>query len=344
MVPNDDLKINITIEGPIKEIYKVKSSDIKVVADLDGYALRAGENKIPVEITNYPQGVNIKNNEFLRVSVNLDRYVEKRFDIVDRTKVTVKEGFYKGVTNIVPKTVTVSGPEQYVNMISEVRTEGSFENVSSDVEKEVVLNAYDKIGKKVNYIQITPSTTSVNISISKGKMVNVKVPIRGVLQDNLKLKNITVKNNVEIFGDQDIIKDITSIETEPVDLSQVKATADLKLKLIIPEGVSISDGETSVEVSIEVEKNITRNLKISTEALNIPDSFKVKYDKSSMITVEGEESIINSINENTIKGAIDLSGIKEGESLIDYVVQGLPDNVQVKSKDPQKLLVEAEKK
>lgn len=344
IMPEQSLKTSITVEGPIKDVYNVKSSDIRVNADLKGYALKAGDNKIPIEITNYPQGVNIKNNDFLRVSIVLDKYVEKKFDVKEMLTLEVEKGFYKGDTQINPKTVMVSGPEQYVSEVAEVRAEGSYTGLKEKLDKSINLRAYDSQGHQVKYVDISPQVANVSVAISKGKKVEVKVATTGAIKDGLKLKSIDVKDSLEIFGNEDIINKISSIETEPIDLSNINSTKTITLKLIIPEGVSIADNISTVDVTVQVEKYITRNFNVKIEASNTPSDLDITFKDMAIIEVEGEDSIISSIKESDLTATMDLSNIVEGENTIDYIVKGLPSYAHIKSKEPQKVIVTAKKK
>ena len=87
MVPNQNLGVDLNLEGPSSVIYKVKKEQFKIILNLGAYVLKEGDNSIPVEIANYPTNINIKNNGFLRVNVVLDKYQEKSLPIESKIKV-----------------------------------------------------------------------------------------------------------------------------------------------------------------------------------------------------------------------------------------------------------------
>ena len=78
--PGQKFEVNLNLEGPSKYIYSVNQNDFTIQADLSEYALKNGENNIPVQIINYPQQVNIKNNVYLIVKVKLETLEKKTFD------------------------------------------------------------------------------------------------------------------------------------------------------------------------------------------------------------------------------------------------------------------------
>lgn len=344
MLPDEELKINVTIEGPANEVYKVKKSDIKIRVNLDGYALKKGENKIPVEIVNYPSGVSIKNNEYMRVSVLLDDYVEKNVPVKNYSSVDMKRGFYKGTTEITPTTVKVSGAADYVNTVTEARVTDSFTDISNDISKVVSLKAYNANGTEVTKVSVSPSTASLKVSITKGKMVKIKINTKGTLPDGVKLKEITSAKEVEILGEKSTLDKISQLETEAVDLSQINSTKNVSVKLHIPQGVTVSNGDRTAEVTVTVEKYITKNINLILTESKAPDGLDLTYDKSVSIVLNGEESAVSAIKDGTIKASIDLSAVKEGQNSIDYTITGVPSGITVKTKNPDKVSVTAVKK
>lgn len=344
MLPDEELKINVTIEGPANEVYKVKKSDIKIRVNLDGYALKKGENKIPVEIVNYPSGVSIKNNEYMRVSVLLDDYVEKNVPVKNYSSVDMKRGFYKGTTEITPTTVKVSGAADYVNTVTEARVTDSFTDISNDISKVVSLKAYNANGTEVTKVSVSPSTASLKVSITKGKMVKIKINTKGTLPDGVKLKEITSAKEVEILGEKSTLDKISQLETEAVDLSQINSTKNVSVKLHIPQGVTVSNDDRTAEVTVTVEKYITKNINLILTESKAPDGLDLTYDKSISIVLNGEESAVSAIKDGTIKASIDLSAVKEGQNSIDYTITGVPSGITVKTKNPDKVSVTAVKK
>ena len=118
MVPNQNLTVDLDLEGPSTEIYKVKKEQFKVVVNLSEYVLKEGDNNIPVQIESYPNNINIKNNGFLRVNVILDKYQEKSLPIVSKIKVNTEHGTYADKINISPQNATVSGAQSLVSKVT----------------------------------------------------------------------------------------------------------------------------------------------------------------------------------------------------------------------------------
>ena len=91
-----------------------KNKDCLDIADMSAYALKNGENNIPVQIITCPENIDIKNNGFLGIKVNLEELIEKNFTIKSKVKITYKEHIYEKEQTISPKTITVTGGKSSV--------------------------------------------------------------------------------------------------------------------------------------------------------------------------------------------------------------------------------------
>lgn len=91
---NQNFTVDLKIEGPSTDITKVKREDFKIVADMSAYALKTGENTIPVQIISYPENIIIKNNGFLGIKINLEELVTKKFTIQSKVKLSYKDNIY----------------------------------------------------------------------------------------------------------------------------------------------------------------------------------------------------------------------------------------------------------
>lgn len=78
LAPDQNFTISLTIQGTSTNIYSINKSQFTVVANLSNYTLKSGDNSIPVEITNSPNNVNIKNNGVLRINIKLENITEKQ--------------------------------------------------------------------------------------------------------------------------------------------------------------------------------------------------------------------------------------------------------------------------
>ncbi|GKX68892.1 CdaR family protein [Inconstantimicrobium mannanitabidum] len=347
LMPNQTLKINVTIEGPATEVYKVSSDQIKVAVNLSGYALKKGENKIPVEIQSYPAGISIKNNDFLRVAVNLDTYAEKNLPIQNDINIKTKSGYYKGDIEVSPSTATISGAAQYVDSVKTVRVSTDLTDLSSDVSTELKIEAFNADNNQVTQVKIFPNVARVKVPIRKGKLVSVKVPTTGSISNNMVLKSVTpVNKSIEIIGDESVLNSINEISTDPINLTNIDGTKDVSVALKIPLGVRAVNNERYVKVNVLTTQYVTKDITVQVKEKNTPTGLTASFDKGIKITLRGLQEDISALKDEdlgNITAEADFTNIKEGSNTVDYTISNLPSKITVQAKNPDKLTVTAKK-
>lgn len=344
IMPGQQLKVNVTIEGPATEVYKVSSDQIKVTVNLSGYALKKGENRIPVEIQSYPAGISIKNNDFMRVSVNLDNYAEKNLPIQNNINIKTKNGYYKGEVEVSPSIATISGAAQYVNSVKTVRVSTDLSDLSSDVKTELKIEAFNENNSQVTQVKIFPNVAQVKVPIRRGKIVAIKLPTTGTLGKDLELMGITpASKNIEIVGSENALNSINEISTGSINLSTITGTKDVNMPLIVPAGVRIVNNEKYVKVNILINQYVTKDITVQVKEKNTPTGLTATFDKNIKLTLRALKDDMASLKDGDIKIEADFSNIKEGNNTVDYTIVDLPSKITVQAKSSEKLTVTATK-
>lgn len=312
LAPNQNIQVDLQLEGARGDIYSAKKDQFKVTLDLGAYALKKGNNNIPVEIIDYPSNINIKSDRSLRVNVVIDELKTKEVEVKQELNVSAKEGYYLGETNISSTKVNVTGPGEYVDMIQNVIAKGEYLNLASDMNSNITLQPQDIKGNMVENVKMDPSSVNVTIPIRQLKPVKVNVKTVGQLKADMILKEIIpLKTYVEIQGDEALKKDVSEVNTEPIDLSNINGNNNIEVKLDLPKGIKSADN--TVKVKIVVEKNITKSFSIPVTIKGIEAGLEATLSKNeTTIVLKGSETLINKLNSNMFKGEVDLTSLDEG--------------------------------
>lgn len=344
MMPNQTFKVNVAIQGASSNVYAVKSEDFKLSVDLSSYALKKGDNTILVNVEKSPSNVNIKQTETLKVTVVLDDLAEKSIPIKADINVASKKGTYPSTPIVDPVNATISGPAQYVDKVESVVASGEAKDVENDVVLTLKLVAVDKSNRAIKEVTINPVTANVVVPIKKGKTVPVSIKTKGSLNSNLLMKSMEPSpGNVEITGDESALRNITSIDTEVIDLSLITTSKDIMAKLKLPQGISLvnnTSGTVTIKFNIEGISQKTLNVPITINGVG--DVLTASLDKESVsITIQGPSNILDEITE--LKGYIDASNLGEGTSEVAPNIK-LQDGVTMVSISPSKLKLTITKK
>ena len=191
-------------------------------------------------------------------------------------------------------------------------------------------------------------TDSMNMSlrtieINEGKTVPIKINTTGTLPSGLRLKSISsTTTEIGITGPESTLSSINEINTETINLSEIKDSTNIDVALGIPDGILIHNGENSITVSIVVEKVQTKEFTIDYSMIGQQEGITVVPDNNKVtITVSGFEDILNSLTEANFTAELDVSEYtEEGEfSKVPTVNLVGVDNVNIDTVSEIKLTV-----
>ncbi|WP_040212974.1 CdaR family protein [Clostridium polynesiense] len=339
LLPNQEYTVTLNLEGPTSEVFSAKPSQFRVVADLSAYAVTKGEVLIPVEIVSFPSNINIKNDKFLRVKVYIDDYVEKSVPILPEVKVSTKQGAYTSEPDVKPTNGMVSGPAQYVNNVKYLIAKGEVNNADKDVSVNLPLKAVDADKKEVQHVKIEPSNAMITIPVRKSKFVNINVKTKGILPNGLTLKNIDVTpDKLEVIGDESVLNNISSLDTEPIDLSKIPENGEVEAKIVITEKIKIIGNKNTVLVNIKTAKLAQKSFNIKLSAVGLGEGFSGQLERDTITVVaEAEEKAIASIKEEDFKAEVNASGLTEGVHDIPIKVTSGKQEVRIVNFNPEKV-------
>ncbi|ATD53990.1 CdaR family protein [Clostridium chauvoei] len=313
LTPNQEFYVNLKLEGYGSDIYKTKKSDFKIKVDLSDYALKKGENKIPVIIEKSPSDINIKNDNSLTVNVLLEDLAEKTMPISSKISVTTKQGFFAGEPEINPKEVKLSGAESLVNKVSSIIVSGTEHDVSTDISASYKLEPIDSAGNTVTGINLSQELAEVVIKISKGKSVPLKINTVGQLPSGMKLKSLeATRKTVELLGPKEILDKVAEVQSSPLDLSTFNGSGETTLTVVIPEGLHVIQGEEYVNVKISVSKIVSKDFDVTFALNGVSEGVKVTPTKNKVkVTVSGYEDEIENVTIDKIKAELNVEAFKE---------------------------------
>lgn len=315
--PGQKFTVDLELEGPSNEIYSINKEDFIVKVDLSTYALKKGENNIPVQIENYPTGINIKNNVALSVKVVIEELAEKEVNINSKVKITFKSGFNQRSTIVKPTTIKVSGPASAVNKVTSASLVGEALDIEGDYNGDFSIMPMDDSGNEVTDVKLSQSQGTLSLKVGSKKEVTVGSSYKGVLKDGLKIDRLDLASDkITIIGDANDIEKIDKIETEPIDLSQITSSQDLKLNFIVPDGISIANDNKYVTATIKIKESVITTKTIDGIVVNLIDKKdgQFTYGVSNIsITLSGTVESLS---------ALSLADISASASVKDLIVAG----------------------
>lgn len=307
--PNQDFYVNLKIEGNNQDLFSIDKSDFTISIDLSEFVLKKGANKIAVSIEEAPSTVKIKNSSGLTITINTEAYVTNEVPVKSKIDVISKSSYYVATPVFNPESIVVSGPESLVNRVTKVIAEGEESNAVKTIVKNYMIIPVDENDNEVIGVELSQKWVEATIEINEGKTVPIKVKTTGTLPNGLKLKSITSSvTEVGITGPQSILNSIAEIETEVINISEIKDTTNIEVTLVMPEGILIHNSENSLLVTITVEKPITKQFTIDYSIIGKQSGITVSPDTNKVtITVSGFEEVLASLTEANFTAELDIS-------------------------------------
>ena len=286
LAPDQNFTISLTIQGTSTNIYSINKSQFTVVANLSNYTLKSGDNSIPVEITNSPNNVNIKNNGVLRINIKLENITEKTMPVKSELNVTTSNSTYVKNISFSTNQITVSGPEETVNEVSKLVVRGNVTANNSTTTASFPVVAVDSSGNVVNDVVLSTNNVQTTITVEKGKLVPIKVQTTGELRAGLRLENIIANpNTIKILGSESVLDSTDEILSEPINLNSITGNETIITNLIVPRNITLLPNENEINVDVKVSgadennsENVINGNTETTKTFEIP------------ITIEGNLS------------------------------------------------------
>lgn len=310
--PNQQFSVNLKLEGS-NEIYKMKREDFKITVDVSDYALKKGENRMAVNIVESPSNITIKNTNNLNIVINLEEISEKTISVKSEISVMAREGYFIADAEINPKEVKLTGAESLVDKVESVVVRGEVIDASEDIIDSYQLIPVDNTGKEVEGIELQNKYADVVIKVSKGRAIPLKINTLGELSSDLKLKSIegSIKN-IEIVGPSELLDQIVEIQTEPIDLSQIRDTTEINVGIILPSGVQVLQGNEFLTVKVNVIKLVSKDLEITFALKGVTEGVQITPVKSTVtVKVTAFEDQIDTVIAEKIKAELNVESFKE---------------------------------
>ena len=307
--------LDIEVSGSRTAIAKLKAGDITASVDLASAS--KGENEVNVSVR-VPNGITINSKSINSIKVMVESLVSKNVPV----KIVYNGSFSddeEGTTvSVQNDEVEVTGAESIVKLVSYARGTVDASRVK-DVESANTckLIPVSKEGNKVENVTLSKKSTSVTSILSKTKTVTLKVSISDYSSDGATRKT-TVPKKVIIAGRADVIKSISSVSADDVDISNISKSTDIELKFSSLGEKVLKIGKSEIKITGEQS-----DLKYEIQELSFVN-----------LTVTGDEDAVEKLKSSDFELVIDVSNAQRGDNQIQLSVSGDTKNFSV-TLDPQ---------
>jgi YbbR domain-containing protein len=310
---NIDSTIEITVRGRKEILESLSPSDF--IATIDFSKIKSDEDKY-LKIEGPYHNINdisIATVSPRVINLELEKIRKNSFPVEVQLEGTLKDNYKILDYKIAPQNIMFEDVESLISNVASVRAVVDINGLDRDVNRQVECKVYNKEGKEI------PSL-SKNLRVDFVLEVAKEVPIDMVIIGQPAGEYVEVSRTVNpqtalIRGAPEILDKVTEIETEPISIENIEQSIVVPGKLKLPEGVSLVNTPKDAEVSVEVEKLLTKEFIIPRDSISILNEGALACDintQSVSITVKGKLRDLNALTQNRINAAIDVGELREG--------------------------------
>lgn len=325
-IENESNTITFKVSGKRSYLERMSNSDFRAVADLE---LIENLNRVPIEITpqRYSGYVTIASKVYY-LELNVEDLVARPYVISVQTEGKPMEQHALGDMSVSPTLLRVSGPISVIDTIDKVVATVNVEGMSQDITDSVIPVLYDKEGNEVDTKDLSFNIQNVMVSVKilDTKEVPLNFQTTGTLQEGYEYVDMEyTPETVKIKGVSAVLNTINSISVPKEVLDLTDADGDIEkevdISAYLPEGATLVDnGQAKVSVKVNIEKHEKRTFKVPTANITVShlaSGYSAEFlDETVEVELEGLALDLDALDETTLTGSIDVSGMAAGEHTV----------------------------
>ncbi len=342
-----ELEVEVEVEARSFDLSRITASNFNLYVDMlypTGGTTTQKRYQINKEVVANADLIESYTLKTDYLDFELEEIVSREFAVNIITSGDVAENYTTAdEPTAVPETVTVTGRSSEVEKINSVVYYLDIKDASEEINETGTPKLLDYDGNELTDLEsvtMSPETVQVCQAINQTKSVVVTCSsVSGEPATGYGLSDIVLDvTSVKVAGYKAVLADVVSINI-PAELINVDGLtedttfaielADLEL----PDGVSLVNSNSIVNVTVKIEKKKQNNFR-----LQLPDDVSIdgqdeNYDYTFsdtvvIITASGISSDLDNMDSTNIVATLDVTGYEEGTYELELSVT-LPDGIEL---------------
>ncbi|MBE7036004.1 MAG: hypothetical protein E7403_01770 [Ruminococcaceae bacterium] len=246
LLNDNEYTIDIEIRGSRKYVMDVNSKNLTVLADVSNIEA-TGRHIVFTNIVLPYANLEVVNKNPSMLPVDVDHLVTVEKPVKAIIEGTPKDSYIVGDITTNPESVVIRGPQTIVAGIDSLAVTVDVNNKSGDIAGVEPLKILGTNNKEIKSQLLTFSTAEIEVrtELLKTKTVHLKPsfdPTMTEIVNQYILDENSIKE-IKIAGIQATVDSLTSIQTNPISLSDIE-DGEVTVTLDLPQGVRSLDGES----------------------------------------------------------------------------------------------------
>ncbi len=228
---------------------------VKVYAPCSGLA--AGRHLVPVKVE-VPKRLTLVDVRPSRVEVNIEPLVKEQKPIEVRLNGSLSSEYELVGASVKPKYAHVAGVQSRVDRVARVVADVDLGRITTpELPVTAPIEPLTPAGTRVQDVTITPAHAEISLKV-KPALVTRTVPVvpnvKGAPASGYRVTSVRVDPAVvTISGPAKKMKNLNNVGTERLSLDGLTTRVSRKVRVVVPEGVSVLRGG-AITITIEVQR------------------------------------------------------------------------------------------
>ena len=322
--------VSLTLYGNRRELNKLDSSNIIIVADLSKIG-EAGLHSLGYNVY-YPGDIpgsafSVQSQYPNMVKVEVERRVTKDVPVNVVYEGSVHTDYIADKENIELDNpyVNISGPASVVDQITQAMITVNLEDKSESFIESYRFTLSNAQGDPVDAkkVEVNIAEVSVTLYIKRVKEIKLVVDVVAGGGATEKTSTITIDPAViKIAGNETALEDIDEINLGTIHLGELLKDTKIPFVINVPSEFENLSGKTSATVDVKFPDLVTTSIPVTTfNALNVPEGLEVEFITQELpVNVRGTKDLIQKMTAENITVSVDFSNAVAGNYTLKAII------------------------
>ena len=319
----------------------VSADSFAVTIDLATYdmSLAPQVQSLKIHVRTLDDGIEVLSSTRSAVSVAIDRLDEVQIRVVVDSG-EVPPGLEIGTPRLSAQRVTATGPQSLLDRVDRALGTVRIDPSGIDCCGQVDLVPVDIDGRRVESVELNPSTVRVEIEVSTvetSRTVAIRPLLTGAPAAGFEVGTVTADPSVvTLRGAPEVLATIGEVLTEPISLAGTSSTLRATGALVLPEGARLADPAAAAPtITVQIREIIgTRTLLLGLACSGAPSgSACLPAIAQVAAIVSGTVSDLDALDVGDLTAVLDVAGLGPGDHLVQPNI-ALPEGVTLISVSP----------
>lgn len=335
--------VGVTLRGAPGVADRVALSELRATLDVNTLVLGQAEPQdARVTVPSPKEGVEVVDVSPPTVSVRVERLTSRTVLVQPRFSNEPPAGTRAGEAAVDPTEVRVTGPESDVARIAAVLGTVRFGDGQTDIEAPgTPAIPVDAAGVPIDGLTVEPGVVTVKVPVlptATTRTVPVVFTLRGVVAPGYWVVGAAMDPfAVTVRGEEEVLKTLDRIETQPIDVGDLSATRTLTVGLAVPAGVTLLR-PTDIAVTVTVQALAgTRVFSSAIVVTGLLANHIAELDVTSAgVLVAGPVPALANMPAAQVVASVDAAGRGPGTYTVDVAIR-VPAGVTVQTFQPTRV-------